>query len=356
MHAVAPLLLDLAADLTALVEEDEQAFVHVDLERGARAALPRARACASRRSACAPARRCRGRAYALAVDEVPAGRGQLPDGALFVLGNAADLKAGRHRGGACAGRPGPRARGGDGGPHSLHQKGLQTRCEAGSCSSTTSRAAEASAPLRSSASRRFRPRSPPSRRSRPALVKEALAQGAAAAVDRRAQEAAPRAGQHSQPARHSRRARLARRPRATRRSSPSSAGWRWRGRLSHQFSNSGPLFAWLVDPGGGGDAAAAGGQAIDPSDAARSSRASSGSRGRARPCCSRRLTCGGILRRLMEGAFPDVAVLTFSELDPELQVRRSVDWSRSRRERTRRSPSSERGSEGSDFGAQLWPD
>jgi type III secretion protein V len=27
------------------------------------------------------------------------------------------------------------------------------------------------------------------------------------------------------------------------------------------------------------------------------------------------------LRRLVEGAFPDVAVLTFGELDPELQVR-----------------------------------
>jgi type III secretion protein V len=28
-----------------------------------------------------------------------------------------------------------------------------------------------------------------------------------------------------------------------------------------------------------------------------------------------------LLRRLIEGAFPEVAVLTFSELDPELQVR-----------------------------------
>jgi type III secretion protein V len=28
-----------------------------------------------------------------------------------------------------------------------------------------------------------------------------------------------------------------------------------------------------------------------------------------------------LLKKLVEGTFPDVAILTFSELDPELQVR-----------------------------------
>ncbi len=92
--------------------------------------------------------------------------------------------------------------------------------------------------------------------------------------------------------------------------------------LSHKYAPSGPLFAFLVDP------------AIE--EAVRTS----GSSVALEPQLVgaiiegvRRLATNGravllsspdirrALRRLIEGAFPDVAVLTFHELDPDLQVR-----------------------------------
>ncbi|WP_224244290.1 flagellar biosynthesis protein FlhA [Hyalangium gracile] len=93
--------------------------------------------------------------------------------------------------------------------------------------------------------------------------------------------------------------------------------------LSHKFAPSGPLYAYLVDPEveealrGGGPR----GPAPSPE---RVSEILEG---------VRRIASGGkvvlltapdvrrALRRLIEGAFPDVAVLTYSELDVDLQIR-----------------------------------
>ncbi|WP_224365293.1 flagellar biosynthesis protein FlhA [Hyalangium versicolor] len=93
--------------------------------------------------------------------------------------------------------------------------------------------------------------------------------------------------------------------------------------LSHKFAPSGPLFAYLVDPEveealrGGGPR----GPAPSPE---RVSEILEG---------VRRIASGGravllaapdvrrALRRLIEGAFPDVAVLTYGELDADLQIR-----------------------------------
>ncbi|MBL8919691.1 MAG: FHIPEP family type III secretion protein [Myxococcaceae bacterium] len=90
--------------------------------------------------------------------------------------------------------------------------------------------------------------------------------------------------------------------------------------ISHQYAPSGSLFAYLVDPGIEETLRTAG-PAIDPREAGAilEGMKSVARQGRAVLLASpdvRRL-----LKKLVEGAFPEVAVLTFAELDPELQVR-----------------------------------
>lgn len=90
--------------------------------------------------------------------------------------------------------------------------------------------------------------------------------------------------------------------------------------ISHQYAPSGSLFAYLVDPGIEETLRTAG-TALDPRDAGAilEGMKSVARQGRAVLLASpdvRRL-----LKKLVEGAFPEVAVLTFGELDPELQVR-----------------------------------
>lgn len=90
--------------------------------------------------------------------------------------------------------------------------------------------------------------------------------------------------------------------------------------ISHQYAPSGSLFAYLVDPRIEETLRTAG-QAIDPREAGAilEGMKSVARQGRAVLLASpdvRRL-----LKKLVEGAFPEVAVLTFDELDPELQVR-----------------------------------
>ncbi len=93
--------------------------------------------------------------------------------------------------------------------------------------------------------------------------------------------------------------------------------------LSHRFAPTGPLFAYLVDPQVEETLRATGprGPAPEPERVAEILEG------------VRRIATGGkavlltapdvrrTLRRLIEGAFPDVAVLTYGELDAELQVR-----------------------------------
>jgi type III secretion protein V len=90
--------------------------------------------------------------------------------------------------------------------------------------------------------------------------------------------------------------------------------------LSHQHANGGPLFAYLVDPSVE-ETLRSRGTGLDPGEAGAIlegvKRLARGGRGvlLSSPDVRR------VLRRLLEGAFPDVVVLTFAELDPELQVR-----------------------------------
>ncbi len=90
--------------------------------------------------------------------------------------------------------------------------------------------------------------------------------------------------------------------------------------ISHQFSNSGPLFAWLVDPAVE-ETLRRGGAALDPSEAGAIIEGVKRVARQGRGVLLSSPDVRRLLRRLIEGAFPDVAVLTFSELDPELQVR-----------------------------------
>ncbi len=317
VHAVAPLMLDLAGDLTPIVEEDGQAFVHVDLnavrerlffELGVRVPAFRVRTGAPLQP----------RSYALAVDEVPAGRGQLPEGSLFVLGNAADLKAGGIEAVAAQDAMGRVVASVSDERQSLQSKGLQTRSRRELLADHVAqllkkRAAsflgvqEVQAALTSLESQS------------PALVKEALTKvplplltdvlkkllheqvsirNLKAILDALVSPATE--GDAVQLAEKCRVA-LAR-------------------QISHQFSQSGPLFAWLVDPAVE-ETLRRGGSAIDPSEAGAIIEGVKRVARQGKGVLLSSPDVRRILRRLIEGAFPDVAVLTFSELDPELQVR-----------------------------------
>jgi len=90
--------------------------------------------------------------------------------------------------------------------------------------------------------------------------------------------------------------------------------------LSHQYASAGPLFAWLVDPNVE-ETLRAGGQALDPADAGAILEGVKRVARQGKAVLLSSPDVRRLLRRLVEGAFPEVAVLTFSELDPELQVR-----------------------------------
>ncbi len=90
--------------------------------------------------------------------------------------------------------------------------------------------------------------------------------------------------------------------------------------ISHQYAPSGSLFAYLVDPSIEETLRTAG-VGIDPRDAGAilEGMKSVARQGRAVLLASPDIR--RMLKKLVEGAFPEVAVLTFAELDPELQVR-----------------------------------
>jgi type III secretion protein V len=93
--------------------------------------------------------------------------------------------------------------------------------------------------------------------------------------------------------------------------------------LSHKFAPSGPLFAYLVDPEV--EEALRGGGPRGPAPAPeRVAEILEGVRRIATEGKAVLLTAPDVrrtLRRLIEGAFPQVAVLTYAELDVELQIR-----------------------------------
>jgi type III secretion protein V len=96
---------------------------------------------------------------------------------------------------------------------------------------------------------------------------------------------------------------------------------RW---ISHRHAPSGPLFAWLVDPGleeALRERAADGAPALEPDRVQALLEAVSGVVEEGRAVL---LASGDVrrpLRALCEGAFPEVAVLAYAELDPTLRVK-----------------------------------
>jgi type III secretion protein V len=317
VQAVTPLVLDLAPELTSLVEEDDQAFVHVDLnsvrerlfvELGIRVPAFRVRTGAPLQP----------RSYALAVDEVPAGRGQLPEGALFTLGNPTDLKAA-----GIDATPAQDALGRQLGVVTLDKEELNAR---GIPSRTRrellvehlalllrKRAAsflgvqEVSASLATLEAQS------------PALVKEALQKVPLPLLTDVLKKLL-----HEQVSIRNLRAIL------DALVSPSTEGdavqlaEKCRAALSrqisHQFAQNGPLFAWLVDPSVE-ETLRQGGAALDPTDAGAIIEGVKRVARQGKGVLLSSPDVRRLLRRLIEGAFPEVAVLTFSELDPELQVR-----------------------------------
>ncbi len=92
--------------------------------------------------------------------------------------------------------------------------------------------------------------------------------------------------------------------------------------LSHKYAPSGPLYAYLVDPAVEETLRESGSQsAVEPErvsailEGVRRVAANGHAVVLASPDVRR------LLRKLCEGAFPEVAVLTYGELDPELQIR-----------------------------------
>lgn len=317
VQAVAPLLLDLGPELTSLVEEDDQAFVHVDLntvrerlffELGVRVPAFRVRTGAP----------VGARGYALSVDEVPAGRGALPEGARFVLGNANDLKAAGLDAAPAQDALGRALAVVNAPADVLASKGLATRTGRELLVDHVTlllkkRAAqflgvqEVQAALTTLETQS------------PALVRESLnkvplplltdvlkkllheqvsIRNLRAILDALVSPATE--GDAVQLAERCRMA-LAR-------------------QISHQFANNGPLFAWLVDPAVE-ETLRHGGAALDPNDAGAILEGVKRVARQGKGVLLSSPDVRRLLRRLIEGAFPEVAVLTFSELDPELQVR-----------------------------------
>lgn len=311
---VAPLTLDLAADLSPLLEEDDQAFVKEDLDavrervhRELGVKLPTFRV----RTGCPLAPR----SYQLAVDEVPSGRGQLPEGALFALG-----PVGAGEGAVPAvdalGRavtPVPVAE-----REALGGRGIPLR---------TRRALlvdhlVALAKKRASAFlgvQEVQAALTELERTSPALVKEALHKVPLPlltdVLKRLLVEQVSIRNLRAllealvSPATEGDAAQLAERCRVA------------LGRqLSHHFAQGGPLLAYLVDPAVE-EALRQGSQGLAPADASAILEGVKRVARQGRAVLLASPDVRRLLRRLVEGAYPDVAVLTYAELDPELQVR-----------------------------------
>jgi type III secretion protein V len=92
--------------------------------------------------------------------------------------------------------------------------------------------------------------------------------------------------------------------------------------ISHQYAPGGPLYAFLVDPTIEQALRNAGPQvALEPQEASAIIEGVKRIAAQGRAVLLASPDVRRLLRRLVEGAFPDVAVLTFTELDTELQIR-----------------------------------
>ncbi|MEW6435098.1 MAG: type III secretion system export apparatus subunit SctV [Myxococcota bacterium] len=319
-QAVTPLTLDLAADLTPLVEENGQAFVHIDLEKvrerlflelGIR--IPGFRV---RTGAPLPAK-----AWALAIDEVPAGRGVLPDGTCFAMATPADLAAHGLTAEAVE-LPGGR-------PVSRVNEAQRAQLEALGVPLRVPRelvAEQIAAQLKKRAPaflgvQEVQAALTSLEQQSPALVKEALQKVPLPlmtdVLKRLLQEQVSIRNLKAildalvAPTTEGDAAQLAERCR--------SALAR---QISFQYASTGSLYAYLVDPAVEETLRQAGpAAAIDPMDAGAILEGVKRVARQGKAVLLSSPDVRRVLRRLLEGAFPEVAVLTFTELDPELQVR-----------------------------------
>jgi type III secretion protein V len=319
-HAVTPLTLDLSPDLTPLVEDAGQAFVHVDLEKvrerlflelGIR--VPGFRV---RTGAPLPAK-----GWALAIDEVPAGRGLVPDGELFALANVADLASQGVKADAVE-LPGGRAvsRVTEAQRAHLAAVGVPLRLPRELVAEHIGAQLKKRAPSFLGVQEVQAALTTLEQQS-PALVKEALQKVPLPlmtdVLKRLLQEQVSIRNLKAilealvAPTTEGDAAQLAERCR--------SALAR---QISFQYATSGPLYAWLVDPAVEETLRQAGpAAAIDPMDAGAILEGVKRVAKQGKAVLLSSPDVRRVLRRLLEGAFPEVAVLTFSELDPELQVR-----------------------------------
>ncbi len=318
LHAVAPLLLDLSGELTWLVEADEQAFVKDDLEKvrerifldlGVRVPAFRVRTGAP----------IPGRGYALSVDEIPAGRGALPDGTHFALTAPSELPA--------YGATGQPVTDALGRAISSLAEGDAERLQGTAVPVRRARELVAEHVLGL-----LRKRAPQFlgvqevqlaltalEAQSPALVKEALQKVPLPlmtdVLKKLLQEQVSIRNMRSildalvAPSTEGDATQLAERCRTA-----------LARQISHQYANGGPLFAYLVDPSIE-ETLRRCGQGLDPTDAGAILEGVKRVVRQGRAVLLSSPDVRRLLRRLVEGAFPDVAVLTFGELDPELQVR-----------------------------------
>lgn len=320
-HGVAPLVLDLSVDLGWLVEDGDGRFVKQDLDRvrervflelGVK--VPGFRV---RTGAPLPAG-----TWALSVDEIPAGRGQLGEGRCFALAAPAELV-----GFGVVGAPFTD-------PATGRALTLVTEVEAGRLRAMQVQVRTAGEVLCEQLTVLVRKRAQAflgvqelqaaltqTEQSSPALVKEALhkvplplmtdvlkklLQEQVSVRNLRgileALVAPSTEGDATQLAEKCRQA-LAR-------------------QISYQYAVNGPLYAYLVDPAVEESLRAAGPSvALDPADVGAILEGVKRIAKQGKAVLLSSPDVRRVLRRLVEGAFPDVAVLAFGELDPELQVR-----------------------------------
>lgn len=317
VSAVAPLMLDLSGELTWLVEADAQQFVKEDLEKVRERLFAElgVRVPAFRVRTGAP---IQGLGYQLHVDEVPAGRGQIPEGTHFCLSGAADLAT----------------------------WGIQSQPATDGlgrtvCALTDEQAAQVNGALVVRHARELiadhvqalvKKRAPAFlgvqevqqalttlEQQSPALVKESLGKVPLPLLT----DVLKKLLQEQVSVRNLR-AILEALVAPSTEGDAAQLAERCRGALarqiSHQYANGGPLFAYLVDPAVE-EKLRVGGQALDPQDAGAILEGVKRVARQGKAVLLSSPDVRRLLRRLLEGNFPEVAVLTFNELDPELQVR-----------------------------------
>ena len=318
VQGVAPLLLDVSVALTALVEADGQHFVHHELEQvrerifhelGVRVPAFRVRTGAP----------LPGLGYTLAVDEIPSGRGTLPDGEHFAMVAQGDLAAYGVKARAVTDPSG----------RTVSAISQGQALELGAAGVTVRSARELLADhvlmlLKKRAPQFLGVQEVQSalttlEQQAPALVKEALHKVPLPLLTEVLKELL-----HEHVGIRNFRAILEALLAPSTEGDASQLAERCRAalarQLSHQYANGGPLFAFLVDPSVE-ETLRQQRQGLDPTQAGAILEGVKRVARQGKAVLLSSPDVRRLLRRLVEGAFPEVAVLTFNELDPELQVR-----------------------------------